>query len=149
MPLSSSPSRGGSVVETNLNSLASLLREVRTLTSSQDPQIFCLALKLGTGLGELSTVACSTRQGLRVAVLEKHYLPGGCCYMFDCVPVMIEEDWEDIKMLGLNKFKNLALKAMEDSASWGSLATLICALAVLLLMMLAFSNGWLLQGLPQ
>lgn len=52
-------------------------------------------------------------------------------------------------MLGLNKFKNLVQKAMEDSASWGSLATLVCALGVLLLMMLAFSNGWLLQGLPQ
>lgn len=69
--------------------------------------------------------------------------------MFDCVPMMIAEDWEDIKMLGLNKFKNLVQKAMEDSASWGSLATLVCALGVLLLMMLAFSNGWLLQGLPQ
>jgi hypothetical protein len=52
-------------------------------------------------------------------------------------------------MVGLNKFKNLAHKAMEDSVSWGSLSALVCALGVLLLMMLAFSNGWLLQELPQ
>ncbi len=38
---------------------------------------------LGAGLGGLSTAACLTRQGHRVAVLEKHYLPGGCCHTFD------------------------------------------------------------------
>ncbi|MGG6237297.1 phytoene desaturase family protein [Nodosilinea sp. AN01ver1] len=38
---------------------------------------------LGAGLGGLSTAACLTRQGYRVAVLEKHYLPGGCCHTFD------------------------------------------------------------------
>lgn len=38
---------------------------------------------LGAGLGGLSAAACLTRQGQRVAVLEKHYLPGGCCHTFD------------------------------------------------------------------
>lgn len=38
---------------------------------------------LGAGLGGLATAACLTRQGYRVAVLEKHYLPGGCCHTFD------------------------------------------------------------------
>jgi phytoene dehydrogenase-like protein len=39
---------------------------------------------LGAGLGGLSAAACLTKQGYRVAVLEKHYLPGGCCHTFDC-----------------------------------------------------------------
>lgn len=38
---------------------------------------------LGAGLGGLAAAACLTRQGYRVAVLEKHYLPGGCCHTFD------------------------------------------------------------------
>lgn len=38
---------------------------------------------LGAGLGGLSAAACLTRQGHRVVVLEKHYLPGGCCHTFD------------------------------------------------------------------
>ncbi|MBF2037054.1 MAG: NAD(P)/FAD-dependent oxidoreductase [Leptolyngbyaceae cyanobacterium T60_A2020_046] len=38
---------------------------------------------LGAGLGGLSAAACLTRQGYRVAVLEKHDLPGGCCHTFD------------------------------------------------------------------
>jgi all-trans-retinol 13,14-reductase len=38
---------------------------------------------LGAGLGGLSVAACLTRLGYRVAVLEKHYLPGGCCHTFD------------------------------------------------------------------
>lgn len=38
---------------------------------------------LGSGLGGLSTAACLTQQGYRVAVLEKHYLPGGCCHTFN------------------------------------------------------------------
>lgn len=38
---------------------------------------------LGAGLGGLSVAACLTKQGYRVAVLEKHYLPGGCCHTFD------------------------------------------------------------------
>lgn len=38
---------------------------------------------MGAGLGGLSTAACLTQQGYRVAVLEKHYLPGGCCHTFD------------------------------------------------------------------
>jgi all-trans-retinol 13,14-reductase len=38
---------------------------------------------LGAGLGGLSLAACLTRLGYRVAVLEKHYLPGGCCHTFD------------------------------------------------------------------
>ena len=38
---------------------------------------------LGAGLGGLSAAACLTRQGYRVAVLEQHYLPGGCCYTFN------------------------------------------------------------------
>ncbi|VEP12351.1 All-trans-retinol 13,14-reductase [Hyella patelloides LEGE 07179] len=38
---------------------------------------------LGAGLGGLSAAACLTRQGYQVAVLEQHYLPGGCCHTFD------------------------------------------------------------------
>ncbi len=38
---------------------------------------------LGAGLGGLSAAACLTRQGYRVAVLEQHYLLGGCCHTFD------------------------------------------------------------------
>ena len=38
---------------------------------------------LGAGLGGLSTAACLACQGYEVAVLEKHYLPGGCCHTFD------------------------------------------------------------------
>lgn len=38
---------------------------------------------LGAGLGGLSAAACLTRQGYRVAVLEQHYLPGGCCHTFN------------------------------------------------------------------
>jgi all-trans-retinol 13,14-reductase len=37
---------------------------------------------LGAGLGGLSAAACLTRQGKKVAVLEQHYLPGGCCHTF-------------------------------------------------------------------
>ena len=37
---------------------------------------------LGAGLGGLSAAACLSRQGHRVAVLEQHYLPGGCCHTF-------------------------------------------------------------------
>jgi all-trans-retinol 13,14-reductase len=37
---------------------------------------------LGAGLGGLSAAACLARQGERVAVLEQHYLPGGCCHTF-------------------------------------------------------------------
>ncbi|MCM1981648.1 phytoene desaturase family protein [Lyngbya confervoides] len=37
---------------------------------------------LGAGLGGLSAAACLTQQGKRVAVLEQHYLPGGCCHTF-------------------------------------------------------------------
>jgi len=40
-------------------------------------------LILGAGLGGLSAAACLTRQGYKVAVLEQHYLPGGCCHSFD------------------------------------------------------------------
>ncbi|MBF2063216.1 MAG: NAD(P)/FAD-dependent oxidoreductase [Calothrix sp. C42_A2020_038] len=38
---------------------------------------------LGAGLGGLSAAACLTKQGYKVAVLEKHYLAGGCCHTFD------------------------------------------------------------------
>jgi all-trans-retinol 13,14-reductase len=37
---------------------------------------------LGAGLGGLSTAACLTKQGYRVAVLEQHYLAGGACHNF-------------------------------------------------------------------
>ncbi|MEL7083002.1 MAG: NAD(P)/FAD-dependent oxidoreductase [Cyanobacteria bacterium J06597_1] len=37
---------------------------------------------LGAGLGGLSAAACLARQGYRVAALEQHYLPGGCCHTF-------------------------------------------------------------------
>lgn len=38
---------------------------------------------MGAGLGGLSVAACLTRMGYRVAVLEQHYLAGGCCHNFD------------------------------------------------------------------
>ncbi len=37
---------------------------------------------LGSGLGGLSAAACLSRQGYQVAILEKHYLLGGCCHTF-------------------------------------------------------------------
>ena len=38
---------------------------------------------LGAGLGGLAAAACLSKQGKKVAVFEKHYLPGGCCHTFD------------------------------------------------------------------
>lgn len=43
---------------------------------------------MGAGLGGLAAAACLTKQGYKVAVLEKHYLPGGCCHTFDYRDIM-------------------------------------------------------------
>jgi all-trans-retinol 13,14-reductase len=55
---------------------------------------------LGAGLGGLSAAACLTRQGHRVAVLEKHYLPGGCCHSFDYGPYSFCADVHYISQCG-------------------------------------------------
>lgn len=41
---------------------------------------------LGAGFGGLAAAACLTRLGFRVAVLEQHYLAGGCGHTFEWGP---------------------------------------------------------------
>lgn len=68
---------------------------------------------LGAGLGGLSAAACLTRQGNRVAVLEKHYLPGGCCHTFDYGEYSFCADVHYISQCGAGQTINQFLNYIE------------------------------------
>lgn len=44
-----------------------------------------------------------------------------------------------------NRFENLKQRLTSDSASWGSLLILVLSIAMLVLFMMLFSQGWLMQ----
>jgi len=45
----------------------------------------------------------------------------------------------------LNPFKNLSHKGMVDTVSWGTLIVFALAMAIFVLILLAFYNGWSMQ----
>jgi all-trans-retinol 13,14-reductase len=76
---------------------------------------------LGAGLGGLSAAACLTRQGHRVAVLEKHYLPGGCCHTFDYGNYRFCADVHYISQCGPGQAINQFLAYLEREVVFNSL----------------------------
>lgn len=76
---------------------------------------------LGAGLGGLSAAACLTRQGYRVAVLEKHYLPGGCCHTFDYGDYRFCADVHYISEYGTHQPLNQFLNYIERDIPFNSL----------------------------
>ena len=76
---------------------------------------------LGAGLGGLSAAACLTRQGYRVAVLEKHYLPGGCCHTFDYGDYLFCADVHYISEYGTHQPLNQFLNYIERDIPFNSL----------------------------
>lgn len=76
---------------------------------------------LGAGLGGLSAAACLTRQGHRVAVLEKHYLPGGCCHTFDYGEYRFCADVHYISQCGAGQTIAQFLDYIEREVSFNSL----------------------------
>lgn len=76
---------------------------------------------LGAGLGGLSAAACLTRQGYRVAVLEKHYLPGGCCHTFDYGNYSFCADVHYISQCGTGQTISQFLNYIERSVPFNSL----------------------------
>jgi all-trans-retinol 13,14-reductase len=76
---------------------------------------------LGAGLGGLSAAACLTRQGYRVAVLEKHYLPGGCCHTFDYGDYRFCADVHYISEYGAHQPLNQFLNYIERDIPFNSL----------------------------
>ncbi|MBD2099757.1 NAD(P)/FAD-dependent oxidoreductase [Leptolyngbya sp. FACHB-261] len=76
---------------------------------------------LGAGLGGLSAAACLTRQGYRVAVLEKHYLPGGCCHTFDYGEYRFCADVHYISQCGPNQTIGQFLNYIEREVVFNSL----------------------------
>ena len=76
---------------------------------------------LGAGLGGLSAAACLTRQGYRVAVLEKHYLPGGCCHTFDYGNYRFCADVHYISQCGSGKTIQQFLNYIERDVPFNSL----------------------------
>ncbi len=44
-----------------------------------------------------------------------------------------------------NRLKNLKQRLTSDSASWGSLLILVLGIATLVLFMVLYSRGWLMQ----
>jgi len=77
---------------------------------------------LGAGLGGLSAGACLTRQGNHVAVLEKHYLPGGCCHTFDYGEYSFCADVHYISQCGAGQTINQFLNYIERDVPFNSLA---------------------------
>ncbi|GAB4378149.1 MAG: NAD(P)/FAD-dependent oxidoreductase [Elainellaceae cyanobacterium] len=76
---------------------------------------------LGAGLGGLSAAACLTRQGNRVAVLEKHYLPGGCCHTFDYGDYRFCADVHYISQCGAERTIGQFLNYIERDVAFNSL----------------------------
>ncbi len=76
---------------------------------------------LGAGLGGLSTAACLTRQGYRVAVLEQHYLPGGCCHTFDYGEYSFCADVHYISQCGSGKTIDQFLDYLNQNVPFNSL----------------------------
>lgn len=76
---------------------------------------------LGAGLGGLSAAACLTRQGYRVAVLEKHYLPGGCCHTFDYGDYRFCADVHYISQCSAEKTIGRFLNYIERDVAFNSL----------------------------
>lgn len=76
---------------------------------------------LGAGLGGLSAAACLTRQGYRVAVLEKHYLPGGCCHTFDYGDYRFCADVHYISQCGSGQTIRQFLNYIEREVAFNSL----------------------------
>lgn len=76
---------------------------------------------LGAGLGGLSAAACLTRQGYRVAVLEQHYLPGGCCHTFNFGNYNFCADVHYIYQCGEGKAVNQFLKYIDRDVPFNSL----------------------------
>ncbi|HEY9653519.1 MAG TPA: NAD(P)-binding protein, partial [Coleofasciculaceae cyanobacterium] len=76
---------------------------------------------LGSGLGGLSAAACLTRQGNRVLVLEKHYLPGGCCHTFNYGDYSLCADVHYIARCGCGQTINQFLNYIERDVPFNSL----------------------------
>jgi all-trans-retinol 13,14-reductase len=76
---------------------------------------------LGAGLGGLSAAACLARQGHEVAVLEKHYLPGGCCHTFDYGDYRFCADVHYISQCGSGQTIDQVLHYLEREVPFNSL----------------------------
>jgi all-trans-retinol 13,14-reductase len=76
---------------------------------------------LGAGLGGLSAAACLARQGHEVAVLEKHYLPGGCCHTFDYGEYRFCADVHYISQCGPGQTIDQFLNYIEQNIAFNSL----------------------------
>ncbi|NJO74910.1 MAG: NAD(P)/FAD-dependent oxidoreductase [Leptolyngbyaceae cyanobacterium RM1_406_9] len=76
---------------------------------------------LGAGLGGLSASACLARQGHEVAVLEKHYLPGGCCHTFDYGEYRFCADVHYISQCGAGQTIDQFLNYLERYVPFNSL----------------------------
>ncbi len=76
---------------------------------------------LGAGLGGLATAACLTKQGYKVLVLEKHYLPGGCCHTFDYGEYSFCADVHYISQCGRGKTISQFLNYIQRDVTFNSL----------------------------
>ena len=76
---------------------------------------------LGAGLGGLAAAACLSKQGKKVAVFEKHYLPGGCCHTFDYGEYSFCADVHYISQCGKGEAIDQFLKYIERNISFNSL----------------------------